>query len=383
MSQPSTGDDLQDVRGELLGFVHVLRRAGLTVPTGQVLAYTAAAAVVAPADLRDLYHCGRVTLVSHPRDLPAYDQAFRTWFRDDEPAARAQDDAASVPAADEALPDGAPPPELPSVDEPLPGETVTVGARASDLEALRHRRFDQLREDELVALRRLMAQLPLSVPRRRTRRTETVRRGRVPDLRRSVRRALGTDGELIDRAWRQRRHVQRPLVLVLDVSGSMAGYSRALLQFAFTTRRHARNVEVFAFGTRLTRLTEQLDRRDPDAALAAASQRIVDWDGGTRIGESLATLNREHGRRGRLRGAIVVVCSDGLERGDPELLAREAARLSRSVHRLVWVNPLRADPDYEPVQRGTRAVQPAVDRFVSGHDLASLEQLGRVLRELA
>ena len=231
-------------------------------------------------------------------------------------------------------------------------------------------------------MQRLMARIPLSVPHRVTRRTEHAARGRHPDLRRSVRAAIQTDGELIHRAWRRRRRTPRPLVLVLDVSGSMTGYARALLQFAYAARRQPGRVEVFCFGTRLTRITKELAGRDPDRALASAAARVADWDGGTSIGASLATLNRVHGRQGLLRGAVVVVCSDGLERGDPDQLRAETARLHRFAHSLVWVNPLSASERYEPVQRGMRAALPHVDRLVSGHDLASLDELARVLAAL-
>jgi uncharacterized protein with von Willebrand factor type A (vWA) domain len=174
----------------------------------------------------------------------------------------------------------------------------------------------------------------------------------------------------------------RRLVLLLDVSGSMAGFSRALLQFAFTARLDTRTVEVFCFGTRLTRLTEDLDGRNIDAALSAASERVTDWDGGTLIGPCLATLTRTYGRQGLLSGAVVVICSDGLDRGEPEQVAQEMARIARYAHRIIWVNPLKADPRYEPLARGMAAALPYVDRLLTGHDLASLQALAGVLREL-
>lgn len=364
-------------RGELFAFVHVLRAAGVAVSPGQALAHLDAVAAVAPTDLRGLYLTGRVTLVSDPGDLPTYDAAFRA-FHLGGPGVRLTV-AGRLPTPVVPAP---PTSRSPLPDRPGETDATTTGRLASGAEALRHRRFDRATDDELRALRTLMARIPVAVPRRRSRRTVAAVRGRRLDVRRSVRDAARTDGELVRRAWRRRRTRPRPVVLVLDVSGSMAGFSRALLMFASVTRRGAGRVEVFCFSTRLTRVTDELSTRHLDDALAAAADRVVDWDGGTRIGESLTTLLREHGPRGRLRGAVVVVCSDGLERGDPAELARAMGRLRRQAHAVVWVNPLRADPRYEPIQQGMRAALPHVDRLLSGHDLASLEQLASVVGAL-
>ncbi|MPZ71706.1 MAG: VWA domain-containing protein [Nitriliruptorales bacterium] len=365
---------MDDTRPALLALVHLLRRAGVTVPTGQVLSFIDAAGALAPVDAIDLYYAGRSTLISHAADLPVYDAVFRALFIGGELA-----EANTTALVEQHVPAPADPDGGAAGDDDAP---VGVGAVASEVELLRHRRFDQATVAELQAMRLLMAHITLSVPHRLTRRTQPVRRGRTPDLRRSLRGAIRTDGEMVRRAWRRRRSRPRPLVLVLDVSGSMAGYSRALLQFAFVARRPGGDVEVFAFGTRLTRITRDLAGRDVDRALAAAAERVADWEGGTRIGDSLATLNREHGRLGVLRGAVIVICSDGLERGDPEVLRAEMARLARFAHRVVWVNPLKGDSRYEPVQRGMAAALPSVDRLVAGHDLASLEEVGAVLAEL-
>ncbi|MEX2486086.1 MAG: VWA domain-containing protein, partial [Nitriliruptoraceae bacterium] len=212
-------------------------------------------------------------------------------------------------------------------------------------------------------------------------------RAGVLDVARTLERAMTTDGELVERAWRRRMTTPRRLVVLLDVSGSMAPYARALLRFAIAARRTAqrqasRRVEVFAFGTRLTRLSDELARRDVDAAIAAAAQRVVDWDGGTRIGASIDELVRTWGPRGVLRGSVVVICSDGLERGDPQLLGDATARLARHAHRIVWVNPLAGDERYEPVQRGIAAAMASVDLLLPGHDFASIEGLVETLRTL-
>lgn len=382
MSPIATATGPRDGRLDVLGLVHLLRSRGVTVPPGQTIAFTEAAAALAPVDVVDLYWAGRTTLISHPGDLATYDAVFAALFGATGTGAQAGPGPEVERRAPErevgAVAGTAQAPRGPSGDGP-----ASVGAVASQIERLRHRRFDEVSDEELHAMRALMARIDLTLPRRRTRRSEPVRHGRIPDLRRSLRGAVGTGGELIRRAWKQRRTAPRRLVLVLDVSGSMAGYARALLQFAFTARRQAGDVEVFCFGTRLTRVTDELGDRDVDRALAGAAARVVDWDGGTRIGASLAQMNRIHGRRGLLRGAVVVVCSDGLERGDPEVLAAEMQRLARFAHRIVWVNPLKADPGFQPIQRGMRAALPHVDRLVSGHDLASLEELAKVLGKLS
>ena len=198
-------------------------------------------------------------------------------------------------------------------------------------------------------------------------------------MRRTLRRSLRTEGEPFRRAWQDRRSRPRPLVLLLDVSGSMAPYSRPLLEFAHAAAQTGRRVEVFCFGTRLTRITRWVRARDPDEAFAAVGRAVADWEGGTRIGDSLKELLDEWSARSALRGSVVVLCSDGLERGDPDVLARQIARLGRLVHRLVWVNPLKGSPRYEPLARGMAAALPHIDVFLPGHNLASLEALAEAV----
>jgi uncharacterized protein with von Willebrand factor type A (vWA) domain len=183
--------------------------------------------------------------------------------------------------------------------------------------------------------------------------------------------------------WRARRVRLRPLIFILDVSGSMADYSRNLLQFAYSASRAATRVEVFCFGTRLTRVTRALDHRNPDAALARAAAEVFDWEGGTRIGESLDSFVRGWGRRGLCRGGVVLVCSDGLDRGDPDVLATAMERLRRLCHTLLWVNPHRGDdPGFRPSTLGMMVAAPHIDRVLSGHDLRSLEELAALLPTL-
>jgi uncharacterized protein len=198
-------------------------------------------------------------------------------------------------------------------------------------------------------------------------------------MRRTLRRSLRTQGEPFHRAWRERGSRTRPLVLILDISGSMSPYSRALLQFAYAAMAAGRRVEVFCFGTRLTRVTRLLRTKDPDRALHEIGRLVEDWEGGTRIGESLKGLLDLWSQRAALRGSVVVLCSDGLERGEPEVLRAQMARLRRLAHRVVWVNPLKGSPRYEPLARGMAAALPSIDVFLAGHNVESLEELGQVL----
>jgi uncharacterized protein with von Willebrand factor type A (vWA) domain len=255
-------------------------------------------------------------------------------------------------------------------------------ALASPDERLHEKDFALCTPEELDTLAELMARRGIAAPLRRTRRLASARRGR-PDLRRTLRRSLRAGGEPIDRAWRARSVRPRPVILLLDVSGSMSDYSRALVLFAHAAVRANRSCEVFCFGTRLTRLTRALAAARPDEALRRAAEAAPDRDAGTRIGESLKAFLDGHGHRGLARGAVVVIASDGLELGDPALLGAQAARLARLAHRVVWLNPLKGDPAYEPLARGMRAALPYVDEFASGHNLAGLEALAALVVDAA
>jgi uncharacterized protein len=373
--------------GALIGFADELRTAGLTVGTGDVLTYFAAMTPLDPTDLVDLYWAGRATLVSRHEDDITYDQVFRRYFLDEDGPARAQLMLApeSVAEAEAAL-------VMPGT-EPGPEEErerPVLGWMASDVDALKHRSFSACTPDELAALRRIMTRMRLTPPRRRTRRTKpAIGRGTEPDLRATIRESMRMHGEPPGRLFfRQRKTRLRPLILILDVSGSMADYSRHLLQFAHAAvrgagRAPAARVEVFCFGTRLTRITRELSRQRIDAALDEAARTVVDWDGGTRIGQSLDTFVRRWGRRGLGRGGVVVICSDGLDRGDPEVLALAMERLGRLCHRIVWLNPHKGDNrDFRPSTLGMMVAAPHIDLLLSGHDLASLEELARTLPAL-
>jgi uncharacterized protein with von Willebrand factor type A (vWA) domain len=377
--EPPVSDPFSSV---LIGFARELRAAGLTVGSGDVLSYFAAMTPLDPTDLVDLYWAGRATLVSRHEDDPVYDQVFRKYFLDEDGPGRGELMLApeSVAEAEAAL-------VMPGT-EPGPEEEQerpVLGWMASDVDALKHRSFTACTPDELAALRRIMTRMRLTPPRRRTRRTRpAVGRGTEPDLRATIRESMRMHGEPPGRLFfRQRKTKLRPLVLILDVSGSMADYSRHLLQFAHAARHAAARVEVFCFGTRLTRITRELSRRRIDAALDEAARTVVDWDGGTRIGQSLDTFVRQWGRRGLCRGGVVVICSDGLDRGDPEVLALAMERLGRLCHRIVWLNPHKGDNrDFRPSTLGMMVAAPHIDLLLSGHDLASLEELARELPAL-
>jgi uncharacterized protein with von Willebrand factor type A (vWA) domain len=369
----------------LVGFGRALRSKGLAVGSGDILTYCKAMAPLDPTDLLDLYWAGRTTLIMRREDLTVYDEVFKSFFlASDSPVQKLLKIKAQSAAVAEA------PFEIPAT-EPSgkeQQEETLLGLMASNVETLKHRSFGECTKDEIDAIRRIMARIKLTPPKRRTRRTKTARDGRRPDMRRTIRESLRTNGEMVDLYWRRRRMRLRPLILILDVSGSMSDYSRALLQFAYSAKRGAsqriaQRVEVFCFGTRLTCVTKTLQTRKPDEALERAAKLVVDWEGGTRIGDSLDNFVRKWARRGMCRGGVVVICSDGLDRGDPELLSDSMERLSRLCHNIVWMNPHKGNnPDYQPQTVGMIVAQPHIDVLLSGHDLSSLEELAALLPKL-
>jgi uncharacterized protein len=338
----------------LTRFGRSLREEGLAVGTGRIADFCRAAALLPPDDL---YFAGLATLVARPEEIPTYDAAFRRFFGP------------------------------PSAPERLPGrmrmlvEAEREGGLASAEESLRTKSFARCTPGELARVAELMADIELAVPERRTRRRVPAQAG-APDLRRTLRRSFRTGGEPLERSFRARRRRRRRLVLFLDVSGSMDAYARALVLFAHAALRLNPGWEAFCFGTRLTRVTRALAGPDPDEALQRAAAEVLDWSGGTRIGESLERFLAEGGHGASARGSVVVVCSDGLEVGDPEHLAEQMARLRRLAYRVVWLNPLKEDPAYEPLARGMNAALPYVDLFASGHSLASLEEVAAAIARL-
>jgi len=375
--------------GRLIGFGRELRRRGLAVGTGRIVTFCRSAAALGALDRTDLYWAGRAALISRPEDAEAFDAAFDEWFRQgirleldlpapDDPAGRVRDGESLEGLVVEEDRIVAKEWHALEGDEEPEGEAA-IRIVASAVEVLREKSFADLSEEERRRVALLIRRLAIRVPTRHTRRYRPAPAGPRFDVRRTLRRSLRTQGEPFHRAWRARRTRARPLVLILDISGSMAPYSRALLQFAFAAMAAGRRVEVFCFGTRLTRVTRTLRAKDPDRAMREVSRLVADWEGGTRIGESLKSLLDEWSQRTALRGAIAVICSDGLERGEPDLMRDQMARLRRLVHRIVWVNPLKGSPRYEPLARGMAAALPSVDVFLPGHNLESLEELSRAL----
>ena len=363
--------------GRLSELAAEMRARGARVGVGELLAAHRALGAVNPCDRQDAYYALRAALCSTRAELDLFAEAFAAVFattpeaQEDPLAALGEIEKAAMPRI--ALPEQRV--EVPDeIEFPLP-------AAYSDAELLRDKDFADYSDAERAAARRLLRRIAARAPLRQSRRSRPTRRRReAHDLRATVRASLRHGGELMERRYREPGVRARRVVLVCDVSGSMAPYARMLLQYLqASVAAHAR-VEAFVFGTRLTRVTRDLDGRDPDLALQRAAERVTDWSGGTRIGAALAELNREHGRRIG-RGAVVVVLSDGWDRGDPEQLAAEMARLRRTAHRLLWLNPLAADPRYEPLTRGMRSALPHVDHLLPGNSLASLEALADLMEE--
>ena len=355
-------------------FGRVLREVGIEVGPGRIADSVRALGVVDLTRQEDVYFTLRQTLVSRHDELELFDRAFDAWFlrgpiaplvRMQRPRQIVQSVARRSIAEDGGEPE-------------TDGASEELGASAH--EVLREKDFAEMTPDEFERARRLLAAIARSRPRRRSRRRTPDPRGDQLDMRRLVRRSLRSGGDPVDQPWKARKTVPRKLVVLCDVSGSMDAYARALLLFLHALVGSGRGVEAFGFGTRLTRLTGDLDARDPEAALARATATAVDWGSGTRIGGSLKEFNDVYGRRALSRGAVVVIVSDGWEREDPDLVGREMAKLARAAYAVVWVNPLKGDPEYQPLAGGMRAALPFVDRFLPGHDVASLEAAGRRAR---
>ena len=360
-----------------VAFTRVLRGAGLRVPLGSVLTFVDALGRLHIDQRAEVYWAGRATLVRHPDDIVVYDRAFEVFWTsrhtmvDDEPTIEPLHITLAVDDDSDEGDDTAS--DAPPSDEP------TITLRFSAMEVLRHKDFAHYDHDELRLAQELMASLRFVGPPRRSFRYRRDRRGRRPDVQATLRSALRTGGEPITRHWQEPGPRLRRLVLLLDISGSMEPYARAMLRFVHAAVSGRQRVEAFAIGTRLTRMTKELHSRDPDKALAEAGRRVHDWSGGTRLGECLRTFNDQWGVRGMARGAIVVVLSDGWDRGDPHVLAEQMRRLQRVSYHLVWVNPLKVTPGYAPLARGMAAALPYVDDFVEGHSLAAMHELAAVI----
>jgi len=365
---PGTRDVVQTV----LGFARTLRHAGVAASPDRVEAMLAAVGHLDVLDATAVYWAGRLTLCGGPDDLDRYDAAFAAFFGGEAPRQR------RAPVGEQAKVTQAAP--LPSGEGSEDGGDPTeLATRASGDEVLRHRDVAELTVVEREQLRRLFALLVPAAPMRPSRRRSPSTHGAVHQAR-TVRRALRDGGEVTRLVHHRARPRPRRVVLLVDVSGSMNPYADALLRFAHAAvRARPASTEVFTIGTRLTRVTRELRLRDPDRALAASGSAIPDWSGGTRIGEVLKAFLDRWGQRGTARGAVVVLCSDGWERGGAELLAEQMARLHRLAHAVVWVNPHKGRSGYEPLTAGMVAALPSVDHFVAGHSLAAFEELAGVI----
>jgi uncharacterized protein with von Willebrand factor type A (vWA) domain len=364
------------VTARLAVLVASMRAGGARLGIGDLIAAHRALAAVDASSRSEAQLALRTALCKQRSDLDLFSAAFDATFG--EPPAEAHEPIELPEAATLVLPRVGVPP-APGDHGPPPAEQTPVPAAWSEVEVLRERDFAEMTDAERALAARLVRRIALRGPMRHSRRTgPSRRRGDHPDLRRTVRASLRYAGEPLERHWREPLVKPRPVVLVCDVSGSMDPYARMLLMYLQAWVAARRRVEAFVFGTHLTRVTRELRGRDPDAAVARATAAVSDWSGGTRIGDSLAELNREHGRRVG-RGAVTIVLSDGWDRGDPDQLAAEMARLARCSHSVIWLNPLKAHERYEPLTRGMRAALPHVDHFLAGNSVSSLEELAELM----
>jgi uncharacterized protein with von Willebrand factor type A (vWA) domain len=359
----------------LAGFARALHAAGLPGTADRTQAFVQACAIAGADRPRRVYWAGRATLCSDPEQFPRYDEVFAQWFGA-EPARRRPGRSRSFPLRT-ALPGQEGPAGRNGPDREQ--DTEVVRARASAADVLRHRDVADLTAAERALLAQMFATLTPTPPRRRAVRRSPHHRGEL-DPRRTLHEELRRGGEPGRIRYRRRRTRARRVVLVIDVSGSMTPYADALLRLAHVWIRSApRTTEAFTVGTRLTRVTSALRGRDAERALREAGERVPDWSGGTRLGEVLKAFLDRWGARGAARGAVVVLFSDGWERGEPGLLAEQMARLHRLAHRVIWVNPHRGKAGYRPVQGGIVAALPYVDDFVAGHSLATFAELVEVV----
>lgn len=374
-------------------FGDLLHRAGMPMSADQLRRFILATALSAPAMPDDLYWVGRVTLVVDRQHLDTFERVFNQVFRGIYDWADARGDGSAPPPAC----------ERPARDRARshrqPGNTAEGGsanaqdrgdgepseremevAVASREERLATTDFAELTDGELRDLRHLMSQIRISVPLRPARRHHRHHHGDRLDLRATLRRSRRSGGDPIEHITRRARERPRKVVVLCDISGSMAPYSRACLQLLHAAAGGQR-AEVFTFATRLTRLTRVLSITDPDAALAMAASAAPDWNGGTRIGAALKEFLDRYGRRGVARGAVVVIVSDGWDREDPDAIVEQMARLRRLAHRILWINPRHAAPGFVPLAGGMAAALPYCDALVSGNTLVALGEAMGTLAE--
>ncbi len=356
-----------------VGFVTLLRDSGISVPLTSSVMFSESLSLLDVSNLNEIYWAARAVLLLRLSDLDRFNQCFSLYFginpvTDRESAAEKK----SVTMLIEDEDSSSDPQEALSEDEDH------TALRFSAVEVLKQKDFSRLNEEEMKEISELVRRLKVSPPLRTSLRARSARSGRQVDMRKTIREVVRYDGEIIKMSYRSRSHMRRKVVVLCDVSGSMEPYARVLIRFAQASLMGA-NAEVFTIGTRLTRITRELSGHDFDEALQSATKAVRDWSGGTRLGDSLVQFNNVYGVRGMARGSIVVLLSDGWDRGDPVTMAKAMERLSRVAHQVIWVNPLKAMPGYAPLTRGMSAALPFVDEFLDGHCLDSLEKLAEVI----
>ncbi len=390
-----------------ISFGRALRRAGVHTTMGQVMDFVRSAELIEIGQRPEFREAARACLITHKDDLPTFDRVFDSYWRSKPDftdqffeSGQPGDETYEVAEGEEGeegegTPDEAGDQEggkrqrLEMVEPDDSAESAEDSEGDSDdmlsysaAEVLRERDFADLSEDELAQARHLMERLHWKIGQRRSRRRVSSPKGRFIDARRTMRRSLQTAGVPLRLSRRKTKTKPRQLVVICDVSGSMDRYSRILLQFIYAIENNMARVEAFVFGTRLTRISRLLRRRSIDDAMQRVAREVQDWSGGTRIGQSLQTFNMTWARRVLRNGAVVIIISDGWDRGDPELLRAEMSRLQRGSYRLIWLNPLLGSPRYEPLTRGMQAAMPYIDDFMTVHNLASLEALAKHLSEI-
>jgi uncharacterized protein with von Willebrand factor type A (vWA) domain len=387
-----------------LAFARLLRRAGVKTTTGQAMDFVRAIEHIDISRREEFREAARACLVTHKDDLPVFDRLFDLYWRakpeytdgllqqpdPDDLIELAPEEGEEAEETEGSSIEGARGRRLDAIEaieeaeegEGSETESLADAFSYSPAEILREKDFADFTEDELAQIRRFMQQLTWQIGRRRSRRKVASPKGRFIDPRRTMRRSLQSGGVPLTLARRQTKTKPRQLVVICDVSGSMDRYSRILLQFIYAVENGMAKVEAFVFGTRLTRVTRLLKHQDIDEAMRRVAREVQDWSGGTRIGQSLQSFNQEWARRVLRNGAVVLIISDGWDRGDPQLLAQEMARLQRSCYRLIWLNPLLGSPRYEPLTRGMQAALPYIDDFMPIHNFASLEALAKHLSQI-
>jgi uncharacterized protein len=399
----------------LIEFGRILWEVGIDVGPGRMLDLVQTLDYIDLTNKEDFYHTLKVSLLSKHEQEAVFDQMFLYYWYMRDRKNKNQDDTSAGAARRDEKQIRLPPSERKRLAEHMnatseqrkdlkpemreterrqsleekdvaekqeDNETNPQGTAYSAIEALRKKDFESFTWDEVQEAKKLMAEMHWQLGTRETRRKKPSRRGTSPDMRRIVRRNLKYGAELLELTWRKPKSRPRPLVIICDISGSMSLYSRLLLHFIHTISNGLLNVEAFVFGTRLTRITRQLKRRDVDDAVRDVSKSVQDWSGGTRIGDALHGFNQHWSRRVLGRGAVTLIISDGWDRGESGTLAIEMDRLQHSCHRLIWLNPLLGSPDYRPLTVGMKTALPYIDNFLPVHNLDSLINLANILNTI-